>query len=231
MSTLADFRANAVAILGLDATNDQTLIDFYANEAVREILLATRCYVTSTTATGISTSDSDVSAILPSGFLDIVKMYWTSGGSDFLLERRQFDDLVDLRRNTTAVGPTKFYAFLGANLIAWHPAPASGDTLTIYYVPYPTAMSSPSHDPSSTTYGGIPKEQHNTIESYVLWKMADAIDDASSQSGRVYEQNYEKQIAQFRRDLRKRGGDRQAPIPLPSRRRKLWLPRPDQIGV
>lgn len=231
MSTLTDFRLNATKILGTDSTaagSDEVLVDFYANEAVREILLATRCYVSIATSTPGANQDLTLDASI----LDIITMFFTVSGTQYSLQKRPIDEIVEMRRNSANASPSLFYAVAGASLLMFYPTPGATDTLTVYYVAKPTAMSAGTHDPSSATYGGIPTEQHHLIESYVCWKVGDAIDDASSQNGLTYKQEYTQGVGQFRRDLAKRGGNELAPIPLPSRRRgRSYIPRPDQVNV
>jgi hypothetical protein len=206
MATLDVFRTNIAAILGLTNTTagDQTRIDYYVNEGVLEVLKNTQCHVSSATVamsagSGNYTLDTDV--------LQLRDLYCTQGGSTYILERRTVNDILNLRLPTSSSsGPARFYALAGSDLLMFHPTPAAGDSFTLYYVPYPTALSSSAHAPSNSAYGGVPDEIHNAIERYALWKCADMDDDASSQVGEKYRVEYYQTISEARRHLRSKGG-------------------------
>ena len=218
MSTLATFRTNISAILGLDNSTggDQTQIDAYVNEAVLEVLKNTKCNVTSATAT-MTANSSDYT--LDTDILEIRDVYVTSGGSDYILERRTVNEIIQLRRLTpAATNPTRFYALAGHNLMMLYPAPGSSDVLTFYYVPYPTALSNSAHTPSNSAYGGVPDENHNVIEWYALWRLADMDDDASSDLGERYRAYYREGLVDMRRHLRDKGGYKLSRIRVNPRR-------------
>lgn len=218
MATLDTFRTNIAKILGLDNTTaeDQTFIDHYLNEAVVDVLKNTKCYVTSATAT-MSAGDGDYT--LDTDMLEIRDVYVTSSSQDYILERIPMDQMLWLRRQTpAAAGTTRYYTLAGHNLLMLNPTPAASDVFTFYYVPYPTAMSNSAHTPSNSAYGGIPDENHDLIEYYALWRMADLDDDASSEVGERYRYLYERGIAQMRKHLRYKGGYRLGRVRLNPRR-------------
>lgn len=209
MATLATFRTNVASILGLDnSTNgDQSLIDTYVNEGVLEVLKNTGCYVASSALSGVSTADYT----LPTAALELRDLYLTSSGTDYLLERASMDEILRMRRFTpSASGPTRYYALAGHNLLMFYPTPAATDSFTLYYVPYPTALSNSAHTPSNSAYGGVPDENHNVIEFYALFRLADYDDDSTSQMGERYYALYRQGVADMRRHLSKKGGYRLA---------------------
>jgi hypothetical protein len=163
-----------------------------ANEAVVDILLKTGCYVTSATMTETSGTGDYT---LDTGIMRVKGWQWSDGSTYSQPERVPIDVLLALRGNNSAstTWPASFYAVAGANLLMVYPTPAASDTITVYYTPVPTAMSSGSHDPSSATYGGIPVGFHPAIEQYMLWKLASADDDESSGQGERYRIAYEGQ--------------------------------------
>lgn len=218
-TTLAQMRTNVSAILGLDnsTTGDQPQIDFYANEAVRKVLADTKCYATSATVTPGATADY----ALTTAVLELLDVYFTSGGSIYTLERRSVHEILELRRRTAAAGPTRYYALLGNKTMMWYPTPAAADSATLYYVPEPTEASSASHDFATATYGGVPNTLWPALEYYVLWRCADMDDDGSSGSGEKYRMLYEEEIRKARKHLRDRGGSRMGPARL---RRRVSIP-------
>lgn len=208
MATLSELRTRVSAKLGLDntASGDQPLIDGWLNEGVREVLLDTHCYVAKATM-NLSANVGDYD--LPTTILAIHDIYVTSGGEDGMFERVSADEILRRRRADAAVaatGTTRYYAVNGANMLMVYPTPAAADTITIYYVPRPTELSSSAHDPSSTTYGGVPVEYHKAIEFYALAEGADYDDDSSSAQGERYRALYERQILKTKRRIRNRGG-------------------------
>lgn len=220
-TTLTQLHTNAANILGLSsasAGDDQTLVTFYANEAVRQVLIETKCYVTSQTVTPGANEDYT----LASSVLEIIDWTTTSGTSSYPLERVSPAEILRLRRATAATNsPARFYALAGHNTIMFWPTPASSDTFKMYYVPLPTEMTTGANDFSTATYGGVPVSLYPCVENYVLWKCADADDDASSQMGERYRALFRESIAEARSHRLKRGGARMAPARINSRKRLL----------
>ena len=176
---------------------------------------------------------------LDSGILAIDDIYLTSSGSNFIVRRRETTEIVNLRLFQATTAPIQLYAVAGSNLLMVYPTPIQADTLTIYYVPRPTAMSTGTNDPSTTTYGGIPPEFHYGLELYMMWKAGDAFDDESSSSGESYRRMYlgdptappgteqrDGFIGTMKKDIRKKGGKHLGPAPIPPRNRRIYIPNP-----
>lgn len=146
------------------------------------------------------------------------------------LVRVDEEDIYQLRRGTASASTTSRYALSGANVFMVYPTPTSAATLSIYYVPRPTPMSSASHDPSSSTYGKIPAEWHKGIELYALWQGADYDDDASSNQGDRYFSQYTAWLGKINTGTRLKGGrklprarvGRQVPIPRVPSEDQRW---------
>lgn len=243
MSTLATLEGDVAGVLGLDFTStdltagDAPRLTGWANDAVIDMLLRTHCYI-STTTLNLASGTGDYQ--LDSGILAITDLYQTSSGAQFRLRRLASTDLINLRLFSVATSPVQMYATDGANLLMLYPAPQnSTDTLSFYYVPKPTPMSSGTHDPSNTTYGGIPTEFHYGLELYMQWKAGDAFDDATSGQGETYRREYlgdptappgtEQRfgfIGTMKRDLRNKGGKHLGGVLLPPRSRRIYVPNP-----
>lgn len=101
--------------------------------------------------------------------------------------------------NSVPASPASYVAFAGFSQMLVYPTPDSTATLTIYYVPVPTEMSDGTHDPSLSTYGGIPVVFHDAIELYCLHKLADYDDDQSSAQGQRYHDQYDQRIKEINR--------------------------------
>lgn len=200
------------------------------------MLLRTHCYVSSTT---ISLTAGTADYTLSNTILAIEDVYLVSNGANFRVRRLSSTDVINLRLFSVTSSPMQFYATSGANLLLLYPTPAANDTLNIYYIPRPTALSSGSDDPSSASLGGIPSEFHYGLELYMMWKAGDAFDDASSNNGETYRRAYlgdptapmgsEQRfgfIGTMKRDIRAKGGKHLGGIFPPPRSRRIYIPNP-----
>ncbi len=204
---LADIRNEVSRVIGLDQTaagTDELLVDAWANEAVIDILLETRCYVASAT-TALTVGEGDYT--LDSDILHVVDVHLTSGGVTYRLKQVSPQVLLDMRvtTNSEAASPVSHFAVAGSNLLMVYPVPSTADTMTIYYVPRPTAMSAGTHDPSTTTYGGIPTEFHRAIVKYTAAEAADYRDDPTSQHGDRYRADYQRWIGKIHKFVNQKG--------------------------
>lgn len=171
-----------------------------------------------TAGVGDYTTDTSMLAIQDLG-------YTAASGASGPLTRVTPADILRFRTATPASGArVGYYALNGNDLIMLYPTPSSSsDTLTVYYVPRPTALSSTSstaHDPSSETYGGIPSEYHKAIELYALAQAAEFMDHQPSQFGVRYRAEYEAKLVEVKRAMRHRGGRSLGPA-IVGRRRPL----------
>lgn len=211
MANLATLRLRVYRKLGLDQTasgDEETAVTSWLNEGVLNVLLDTHCYIDTTTLDLVAgTYDYDLQATLATagtGMLEINKLI-DSAGIPFL--RVSPEEIYDKRRasGATASSGTRRYA-MDANLLMIWPTPSTAETITLYGVPYPAALSATADDPSSVTKGGVPEWLHKAIEYYALAEGADYDDDFSSQMGDRYRNLYGQEIAKFRMRQAKRGG-------------------------
>lgn len=224
--------------MGLENTagGDQPRLTGWANDAVIDMLLRTHCYVATTT---ISLSVGVGDYTLSNTILAIEDIYLTSGAANFRVRRLASTDLINLRLFSVTSAPIQMYALSGANLLLVYPTPLQADTLNVYYVPRPTALSAGTDDPSDTTHGGIPSEFHYGLELYMMWKAADAFDDSSSSNGETYRRLYlgdptappgsEQRfgfIGTMKRDIRAKGGKHLGSVLIPPRNRRIYIPQP-----
>lgn len=164
------------------------------------MLLQTGCYVTSATATETATQGDYT---LDSAIIRVSGWQWTSNTLVNVPARISVPDLLYLRSNASASSPASMYALAGSNLLMVYPVPDAADSLTIYYTPRPTAMSSGTHDPSNATYGGVPAEFHKAIEYYALREGADYAKDGGLKE---YDQMYLREVQKIRRYVDMKGG-------------------------
>lgn len=207
MSTLTQLWgavSNRVGNLDSAVAADQSRMTTWANEAVVQVLRRTRCRVVSATVS-LAASVSDYT--LDTTILAVTSAYTTSSGTSRQVELVTVDELLGLRsQNASSSSPVTHMALAGADLLLVYPTPSAADTLTVYYVPRPTAMSASGNDPSNATYGGIPVEWHKAIELYMCAEAADDDDDQSSAQGQRYRDSYEQWIRRIRNEARTKWG-------------------------
>lgn len=208
--TLNDFRTRAARVSGMSVSDsgDLALIDSWSNEAVVQFLRDTKVNVQKaslavTASSGDYTLDTDI--------LSFVDIWIESAGNtgDVLLEAVDSAEITRMRNYESADDITsRYYALQGANLLKLYPLPASSsDVLHIEYVPRPAnSMTATSHDPSNSTYGGIPTEYHPTIEAYVKWKACEAEEHKPSDNGLQFQAEYERAVAKIRADMTRKAG-------------------------
>ena len=114
--------------------------------------------------------------------------------------------------------PARYYAVQGFNLLQLYPKPGSGETLSIYYVPRPSAMAATADSPTD-----IPAEWHKTVEFYALWQGSDYRDDQSSAQGSRYHQDYMQYLKDMKKAMRWMGGKHLAPA-MAGRRTRVLIP-------
>jgi hypothetical protein len=194
---------------------DEVEIDRRVNEGATDFMLRTGIKVqegnpTLTADEGDYTLDTDI--------LDIMDVYATSGSQDYRMERISVPELLEMRRGaSTMVGPARYYATAGANLLMVYPTPTGADELTVYFVPRPVTLSGPSDTPSE-----IPAEYHPAVEMYALWRLGSMRDDQTSSQGSRYKEEYEAMVLRARRTVALMGGDPpRGRVRRPSRRKLL----------
>lgn len=192
------------------------------NEGVTDVLLRTSCKVSTTTITETSgTGDYQ----LNTDILRVVAWEWTNAVQTLLPERVTVEELLWRRAfDATSSYPAQAYAVAGSNLLMVYPTPTGADTITVYYVARPTALSAGTDSP-----GDIPEEFHPAVELYALWKLASMSDDQSSGQGERYRIQYEGQdgtggmLARIRGHVNRKGARRGRAQLNPSRRLRRGL--------
>lgn len=207
MTTFLELKTEVATEIGsINVTDDATALGRELNRAVRRILRqAPYIYMTSQTVTPGANADYSLAASV----LVMNEAYFTSGGTNFDLERVSLQEIIRMRKaSTTAVGATRWYALVGGNKLAFYPTPAAADTMTMYYVPAPTVMSADANDPATATYGPIPVDYHDLIARYAMARMASFADDQSASQGTRYWQEFNEGLMVMKREIHRSGGRR-----------------------
>lgn len=197
---------------GMDYTTagvDRDLIDSWCNEGVREILLRTHCYVA---AADVQTTADEWQYDMSSNIMAIT-LLWRDGEASETV-RVSPDEIIELRRanGTTTDASSLRWALAGTNMLLLWPTPSAEYDIDFLYVPRPTEMSFETHDPSETTYGGVPVEYHKAIE---LWALANASDhehEGGTQRGVNYLAQFDEYLKRTVRPSVNRKGGRLAPV-------------------
>ena len=206
MTTLAQFRTQTAAKMGLDNTadGDQTLLNGWVNSGYAEVLAESRVYVASATM-ALTAGSGDYT--LPTQILAINELYLTSASDSQLtrVTRLSPQEILDLRVGSQSAGtpPARFYALNGSSLLMVYPTPDAADVLTVYYAPRPATLSADGDEPSS-----VPTEWHKTIEYYVLWQAGQYVNDRFSRNGDDYRVLYEQALSKMKKAALHRGGRR-----------------------
>ena len=224
---LSDIRSRVANAIGLDNTNggtEQGFIDSWTNEAIVDFLERTKAKVEPFTMT-LTTNQGDYE--LPTGFLVVNDITCVSAndGQVVPLEPIEIEELIWRRRYPGSI-PVRYYAMQGNNLLSLYPTPMSPDTLNMYGVPMPATLVNPT-DALTTT--GVAPQWHYIIELYVKARAAAYNNDASSQMGQSYLQQYNQEVRLARGRIRREQGRRRPPA-MPGRRtrRKYYPAFPSQ---
>lgn len=208
MATLAMMRTEVLATLGLNpgtGTQDYVQATNKLNEAVVDVVLNTRCYITAST---MNTTAGEGDYTMDAAIMHIE--YVTneiSGGNTYRLELVRPQDILEMRLSASSDrSPSRYFAVQGSDMFMLYPTPSAADVIKVYYTPHPTALSNPSDDPSSQTLGGIPAEFHRAVVLYALSHLADQDDDQSSGQGVRYQQDYERMLVRIRKHVSFKGG-------------------------
>ena len=184
-------------------TSDTTTAKAHVNDAYREIVREAKATVT--TATKTLTSGTATYSI-PTDFtindlLSLEGLIYTPGGqtTGYPVSVTSLANLLAIRQSLTT-GFVMLYCLRDLNTLELYPAPqTSTDTLTLYYVQAPTALSADGDVPSA-----IPSEWQNLIALTAAARMADEED--SIQLTAVFTQRYQTMLSAFRQFIRDRQG-------------------------
>lgn len=232
---LGDFRTRVSGEIGMsnrDGSAEQAQMDAWINDAVTQFLVETKCYVKPFSA---ALTAGDDSYDLGSSILSLKELYIVASDGTIspMLEPMSTDEIIWRKRFPTAGWAPMGYSLEGANLLLFSSPARDGDTLEGLYVPRATPMTDAAHDPSATTYGGIPTEFHETLVQYPLWKASIWDDDFGSAMagtrrfvmiGAAYQDAWTQGLADAKKAFRKKAGVRWAPAQPGGRKRRRFVP-------
>jgi hypothetical protein len=139
----------------------------YMNQAEQEIALNIRCTQAQTAITSVTAQSMYTR---PAAYY-IDRITW--GGDK--LKKIDMTDYEALCRGATTIGSPTYYYELGDTLGLW-PIPATADSVCVYYVSIPPALT------GSSSVFTVPVYFHNMIQDYCLYR-AFAKDQNQAQAG------------------------------------------------
>ncbi len=226
-NTFLDLQRKVQNKLRLDANvdassgNDLNKIKDTINEVYAQVCVQTEANQTSATALLISGQSSYA---MPSEILRIKQIVAMPSGQSAYgppLIETTINQLLYWRQTAGAgaTGSVTHYALVGMNQLEVWPTPSAADTLLIYYVALPTAL-------SATTDVPILQEPWGSklIEYGALAEMSDFLRGADDPSTKEYRQLYAGWMAQFRIHLNRRAGGRTMQMPVVGYDRNGWVP-------
>lgn len=197
-STYTDLQNEVIAKIRLDSTNDLQKAKDWINRVYRETCVETEAL--QTFATMALTASQNIYT-LDTSIGRIKQMYVTPVGStaSYPLEPVSIEEMITLNAGTAASNPNtggpNRYAVFGINDIQFYPTPTSADTVTIYYVKFPTALS------AGTDVPAIPEPY--ATECLVNGACYHAAIFAGDPQAQAYRQDYETAKARLRGHLRR----------------------------
>lgn len=148
--TLTEMRALVAAQLGADNSvgGGQGFIDDDIEQARLEVLLETRVQQREGTLALVADTDTYTT---PSSILAITSIITSSTGLTQTIRQVSVSQIQEMRSvDFPIASPVLYYAFAGHDLIIVYPSPGA-DTLTVTYVPLPTALAAGDSPPETPT--------------------------------------------------------------------------------
>ena len=209
-STFVDIQNAVIAKSRLDATNDRQRVKDWINQVYADVCVTTEALQESDTMTLTSNQASYTipSAVVRIKYMAIKQPNQTGYNVPLTLVPLQ-QILIWRQANAglaTTNGTSMFYAVSGLNDLDLYPTPATADTLLMYYLLQPTALSADSDIPQ------IPEPYASKCLEYgSLVEASDYLKDFIS--GYTYRQVYDEWMQKFRQHLRRKEGGQTKQFP------------------
>jgi hypothetical protein len=201
--TRADLIRHCALELGLDKTNgsdEYLLMVDWANDGVVDVLMETRIH--------LDTGDQALSAGTDDYYQDasiLAVDERTIEANTFPIQLVSISDIFEARRGSASSDYVMKLAFEGDLMMVW-PTPSSSVVVHYVYVPKPSPMTSDTHDPSVSTYGGIPSWAHPAILSYMLWRGSRYDEKKTPHTPSQYHDFYQLELQKIRKRLKRIAG-------------------------
>lgn len=172
----------------LNSTNDLSSVKDWLNQVYADVCIELEANVDQTTATLTANTSSYDLSTLASAVVRIKQMYVTSASVQYApLQLVTLDQILTWQQagggNAVANGVSRYYSLTGLNRIDFYPTPQAADTLTIWYVKQPTALS------GNTDLTILPEPYASKVLEYGA--LAEAADFKGDPSEQEYRQLFE----------------------------------------
>jgi hypothetical protein len=226
-STFADLQDKVLSKSRLDPNNtaDVNKIKDWINRAYFRVVLETEALQANTTQTLTANVNQYQ---LPAPAKRIKWMTAQQAGQSFYgppLRLSSLDEILWRRKSSgggvITNGTATHYAFSSPNNIDVWPTPGNADTLLIYYVGYPTALTNP---------GDVPQIDEpyasELLEVGALIEASDFIKDIMA--GYTYPQTFQDGMYRFRQHLSRKAGTQSLDFRIPT---GTWLPHDNSTDI
>jgi len=200
-STFADIYNEVIDRVRLDSTADLARTKDWVNQTYAEVCIETEAvqdFDTLTTTANVAVYTLDTAIVR------IKQMYITPAaqGASRPLIPTSLEQILEWSAsngaNTTANGYVTHYALFGIQNIQFYPTPSAANTITMYYVKLPTALSAA---------GDIPMLQEPYVSTCLTegacFQAAMFVKDPDTP---LYKQNYDQALRALRGHMRRREG-------------------------
>lgn len=221
VSVLTNRISGSLGLANDASHNDYLLMLSWLNEGIEQWLLRTKMVkkttsINLTVGVGDYTLDTDILAFEDAYVVPV-------SGPEIMLQPVDTYDIRAMRRAATAVGgPPQYFAYEGQVFMIYPNPSSSTDTVHMVYVARPTASLAATGDsPSDATRGGIPAEWHGAIEAFAKWKGGEMTNDAASQNGQMFKQEFYQAMMESKAIEQRKAGVR-VPRATVGNRRRNW---------
>lgn len=200
-STFTDLQNEVIAKVRLDSTNDLQKVKDWINRVYADICIDTEAIQGVATMT-LTANTSQYT--LDSALLRIKQMYVTPSGQQQSrpLVPTTVEQILEWSASNGATtsnqGSVTHYAQYGVDQIYFYPTPYAADTITVYYVKLPTALSSGTDVPSL--------QEPYVTECLVNGACYQAAVFLKDPDAELFKRDFEQARARFRGHLRRKQG-------------------------
>lgn len=224
-STFADLKAAVIAKTRLDSTADATRVADWINQVYAQVCIETECLQQAATMTLAANS---ATYTVPASVVRMKRVVIQPTGGSYgpPLEQVGLDEIL-WRRNANgssavANGTATMFALVGMNQLELWPTPAGADSLEMFYVYQPTALS------GATDVPAIPEPYASKVLEYGA--LAEAADFTADIIGKFdYRQMYQIWLGKFQTHMSRRSGSQTGQLAI--HRRFTGLPHDNSADV
>lgn len=151
--------SNVTGLSDAQGTDDRSILDVLANDAIQQVMLDTACYVIRMNVTLVANVDEYQ---LDRGILRILNIVQPGASPNSIIQITSLQQIAEFRLGQ-ASGAVRLIALAGSNLLLMAPTPTTADTMLFYAVPVPTLIYT-----TSDIFGqGLPVFAKRAVQAYM----------------------------------------------------------------